>query len=150
MSRLITEAPAGMDDSDDDGRRHRGSGSGCGEFFAVDRRTWARTCSLGMNTAAVYLVLARGTARDNCTTAWSVQATEKYTSISRGRAQQALELLAKNSLIEVLREGTRPKYRLRPAHEVPGSEGYPPPALDALEEKLFEQLRRGDTSGPDS
>jgi hypothetical protein len=145
MSRLITEAPADMDDFDDDGHERRVSDSGCGEFFAVDRRTWARACSLGMNTAAVYLVLARGTARDNRTTAWSVQAVEKYTSISRGRAQQALELLAKNSLVEVLRESTRPKYRLRPAHEVPGCEGYPPPTLDALEERLFEQLRSGKT-----
>src|SRR3954451_15934346 len=91
-----------------------------GDFFAVDRRAWARACSLGMNAAVAYLVLARGTARDNRSTAWSVQAVEKYTSISRGRAQQALELLAKNGMIEVLREGTRPKYRLRSAHEVPG------------------------------
>jgi hypothetical protein len=145
MSRLITEAPADMDDFDDDGHGCRASGSGCGEFFAVDRRTWARACSLGMNTTVVYLVLARGTARDNRTTAWSVQATEKYTSISRGRAQEALKLLAKNSLIEVLREGTRPKYHLRPAYVVPGCEGHPPPSLDAPEEKLFEQLRSGET-----
>jgi hypothetical protein len=122
-----------------------GSGSARGGFFAVDRRTWARTCSLGMNAAVAYLVLARGTARDNHTTAWSVQAVEKYTSISRGRAQQALELLAKNGLIEVLREGTRPKYRLRSAHEVPGCEGYPPPALDNVERRLLEQLCGGET-----
>src|SRR3954465_14652799 len=122
-----------------------GDGSARGGFFAVDRRTWARTCSLGMNAVVAYLVLARGTARDNRTTAWSVQAVEKYTSISRGRAQQALELLAKNGLIEVLREGTRPKYRLRPAHEVSGCEGYPPPALDETERELFELLCSGET-----
>jgi hypothetical protein len=124
------------------------NGSGSGGFFAVDRRSWAKACSFGMNTAVAYLVLARGTARDNCTTAWSVQAIEKYTNISRGRAQQALELLVKSGLVEVLRESTRPKYRLRPAHEVPGCEGYPPPALDDLEGKLFEQLRSGETWVP--
>ena len=118
--------------------------SGRGGFFAVDRRAWARACSAGMNAAVAYLVLARGTGRDNRTTAWSVQAIEKYTSISRGRAQQALELLAKDGLVEVLREGTRPKYLLRAAHEVPGCEGYLPPALDETERDLFELLCGGD------
>jgi hypothetical protein len=84
-----------------------GSSSSHGCFFAVDRRAWVKACLLGLNAAVVYLVLARGTARDNRTTAWSVQATEKYTSISRGRAQQALGLLVKNGLVEVLRESTR-------------------------------------------
>jgi hypothetical protein len=136
------------DTAESEGPDPTANGSGRGGFFAVDRRTWARACSSGLNAAVAYLVLARGTARDNRTTAWSVQAVEKYTSISRGRAQQALELLAGNGLVEVLREGTRPKYLMRPAHEVPGCEGYPPPALDDLEEELFEQLRSGVTWVP--
>jgi hypothetical protein len=28
-------------------------------FFAVDRRTWAHVCGLGLNAAVAYLVLAR-------------------------------------------------------------------------------------------
>ena len=78
------------DTAENEGPGPTGNSSGGGDFFAVDRRTWARACSLGMNAAVAYLVLGRGTARDNRTTAWSVQAVEKYTSISRGRAQQAL------------------------------------------------------------
>ena len=63
---------------------------GQGDFFAVDRRAWARACSLGINTAVTYLMLARGTSADNRTSTWSVQAIEKYTSVSRGRAQAAI------------------------------------------------------------
>jgi hypothetical protein len=33
-------------------------------FFAVDRRTWARVCGLGLNRAVAYLVLARGTGKE--------------------------------------------------------------------------------------
>ena len=39
-------------------------------FFAVDRRTWARVCGLGLNRAVAYLVLARGTGKSNQETAW--------------------------------------------------------------------------------
>ena len=37
-------------------------------------------------------MLARGTSADNRTTTWSVQAIEKYTSISRARAHDALHI----------------------------------------------------------
>ncbi|HLM41154.1 MAG TPA: hypothetical protein VK434_16375 [Microvirga sp.] len=124
------------DTAESEGPDPTANDSGRGGFFTVDRRTWARACSSGLNAAVAYLVLARGTARDNRATAWSVQAVETYTGISRGRAQQALELLARNGLVGVLREGTRPKYLLRPAHEVPGCEGYPPPALTEVEQNL--------------
>ena len=56
---------------------------GSGHFFAVDRRTWALACQHGMNTAVVYLVLTRGSGPDQRTTSWSINAVEKYTSISR-------------------------------------------------------------------
>jgi hypothetical protein len=59
---------------------HTGAISG---FFAGDRRTWARVCGLGLNRAVAYLVLARGTGKSNRQTAWSVQAIETYTAISR-------------------------------------------------------------------
>jgi hypothetical protein len=114
-------------------------------FFAVDRRAWAEACKLGLNAAVAYLVLARGSAADNRHTTWSVQAIESYTGISRGRAQEALRRLQHGKLIELLREGTRPKYRIVPAHEVPGCEGYPPPALDQYEQVLFAKLCAGET-----
>jgi hypothetical protein len=64
-----------------------------GDFFAIDRRTWARVCGLGMNPAVAYLVLARFTGKTNRTTAASVHAIETYTSISRGRARVAIDKL---------------------------------------------------------
>src|SRR3712207_50432 len=66
------------------------SGGGTGDFFAVDRRAWARVCGLGMNPAVAYLVLARGTGGDNRTTKWSAKAVKKYTEISRSRAPLAI------------------------------------------------------------
>jgi hypothetical protein len=121
------------------------AGKGQGDFFAVDRRAWARACGLGLNPAVAYLVLARGTGADNRATTWSVQAIETYTSVSRGRAHEALKALRRAGLMQVLRGGTRPKYRLVPAHEVPGCEGHPPPALDDVEQRLFDQLARGES-----
>ena len=91
------------------------AGGGRRGFFAIDRRAWARACDLGMNAAVAYLVLGRGTGGDNRTSCWSVAAVEGYTAVSRGRAQAALKDLERAGLIEVLRTGTRPKYRLRPA-----------------------------------
>jgi hypothetical protein len=103
-------------------------------------RAWARACGLGLNPAVAYLVLARGTGADNRATTWSVQAIETYTSVSRGPAHEALKALRRAGLVRVLREGTRPKYRLVPAHEVPGCEGHPPAALDQIERRFLEQL----------
>jgi hypothetical protein len=114
-----------------------------GDFFAVDRRAWARACALGMNAAVAYLVLARGTGADQRTTAWSVHAIETRTGIGRPRAQRALAALAEAALLRLTRPGARPRYHVAPAHEVPGCEGFPPPALDAVEQKLYDQLAAG-------
>jgi len=89
-------------------------------FFAVDRRTWSRACGLGVNGAVSYLVLGRGTAADNRTTAWSVQAIEKYTGLSRGKASASVKVLQDNSFVRLLRGGTKPKYELLSYLEIPG------------------------------
>lgn len=85
-----------------------------GNFFAVDARTWAKVCALGMNEAVAYLVQARGTGRDNCTTSWSVESIERYTGISRHRAAAAVKKLVAERLSRLLRGGTKPKYELTP------------------------------------
>jgi hypothetical protein len=144
MATTASGTEAGASD-DDDGVVQAPASKGQGDFFAVDRRAWARACGLGLNAAVAYLVLARGTGADNRATTWSVQAIEKYTSVSRGRAHEALKALQRADLMQVLREGTRPKYRLVPAHEVPGCEGHPSPALDDVEQRLFDQLSRGES-----
>src|SRR3954465_6693219 len=92
-------------------------------FFAIDRRTWARACELGINPAVAYLVLARGSGGDNRTTAWSVNAIESYTGISRPRAQKAIGTLKSSGLSRQDDGGPPPRYSILAAHEVAGCEG---------------------------
>ena len=93
-------------------------------FFAVDRRAWARVCSLGINPAVAYLVLACGSGRDNRTTRWSDHAIQKHTGISRGRTDKAMAELKTIGLIREDKGGKYPRYYIMPAQDVPGCEGY--------------------------
>jgi hypothetical protein len=87
--------------------------SGRGNFFAVDRRAWGAVCGLGsINAAVAFLVMARGTLADMKTTAWSTNAIEDRTSISRHLAKEAIERLVKSGLVERKRAGKRPLYVL--------------------------------------
>ena len=56
------------------------SGKGQGDFFAIDRRAWARVCGLGINPAVAYLVLARGTGANNRSSSCAAPAAEIYTT----------------------------------------------------------------------
>jgi hypothetical protein len=117
-------------------------------FFAVDRRTWSRACGLGVNGAVSYLVLGRGTAADNRTTAWSVQAIEKYTGLSRGKASASVKVLQDNSFVRLLRGGTKPKYELLPFLEIPGMDPRQP--LNVLEDRVVGLVQGGkDVRGSD-
>ena len=107
--------------SDDEDKGTKGEGN----FFAVDSRLWKRVCALGLNEAASYLVQARGTARDNRTTTWSVESIERYTGISRHRAATALKVLQTKGFVKLLRAGTRPKYDLIPFADLPESDKRP-------------------------
>jgi hypothetical protein len=89
-----------------------------GDFFAIDRRSWALVCSLGMNPTVVYLVLARGSGRDNCSTSWSANAVAEHTGVSWTRAKEAILGLEKARLVDVTNGGSRPRYRLRPWGEI--------------------------------
>lgn len=96
---------------------------GRGHFFAVDMQAWREVCSLGLNCAVAYLVLARGTGRDNRTSSWSTNAVEQHTGIGRGRAKTAIEDLIFFGLVAVEGSPTRPRYRLGPARRTPGHGG---------------------------
>lgn len=109
-------------------------------FFALDARNWARVCGLGLNPAVAYLVLARGSGRDNRTSAWSVNAIEKYAGVSRGRANTALQQLIAAGAVEQLRGGTYPKYGLKPAANVPGALT---PAHSPTDAALVERIKQG-------
>jgi hypothetical protein len=97
-----------------------------GGFFAVDSRVWPKVCALGMNEPVAYLVQARGTGRDNRTTAWSVDSIERYTGISRHRAAAALKRNQGAGLTGLLRGGSKPQYDLTPFSELPGADPRPP------------------------
>jgi hypothetical protein len=112
-----------------------------GGFFAVDRRSWQKICPLGMNEAVAYLVQARGTGRDNCTTTWSVESIERYTGISRHRAAAAVKKLLAGGFSRLLRGGTKPIYDLVPFSELPDSEARP--TLSAHEELIVDWVQRG-------
>lgn len=110
-----------------------------GEFFAIDYRAWQRACELGLNTAVAYLLLARGTLRDNRTTRWSVHATEGRTGISRPKAKIAIDKLKANGLVENLESSpTRPKRLLVSGHLLPNLS----PANQAISKKAAELIAK--------
>jgi hypothetical protein len=115
---------------------------GGGHFFAIDRRAWARVCDLGLVAAITYLMLARGSGEDQRTSFWSVNAIEKYTGIGRPRAKAAIRTLLDQGLVTCAGSTTRPRYRLVPAHEVPGAEGFLS-LLTEPERKLLAELTAG-------
>jgi hypothetical protein len=89
-------------------------------FFAVDRRSWEMVCTLGMNPAVAYLILASGTGGDNKTTSWSVHAVETHTGISRCRAKASIKTLRDAGITNQTRGGSRPRYELPPWSKITG------------------------------
>lgn len=140
-----------MNDDEDAGTQDTGKG----DFFAVDGQVWARVCQLGANPAAAYLVLARGTGRDNRTSSWSVNALERYTGLSRLRAGDTLRQLQTAGFVVTARGGTHPRYHLVSATELPDTRPTPTDyartyVIDKV--KLGEQpsrRRRADTNCAD-
>jgi biotin operon repressor len=113
-----------------------------GNFFAVDARAWAKVCESGaMNELVAYLVQARGTARDNRTSTWSVEAIERYTGISRHKAAASVKNLRAKGFEQLLRSGTKPKYDLIPFSELPGAD--PRPALSGSEQNVLHRVQDG-------
>ena len=103
-----------------------------GGFFAVHRSAWAKACDLGMSAAIAHVVLARGTGRDNEHTTWSADAIERKTGVSWRRAKKALTLLQQHGVLETVRRGARPKYRLI-ASESPAWVWLPNEVVDGVE-----------------
>jgi hypothetical protein len=96
------------------------------DVFAIDRRAWAKVCSLGLNPSVTYLVMARGSGPDQRTVRWSVNAVEKRTGISRPRVKAAVAALIQTGCVRLVKGGKRPAYYLTPAHQIRGCEGASP------------------------
>ncbi len=105
-----------------------------GGFFAIDRRIVPVLIDIGMNAAVSYLILARGTGGDNRSTAWSINAIEQHTGISRAGAKAAIDALIGRGLIRQTKAGSRPKYLVLPAHEVAGAVAAPPASRPSEDE----------------
>lgn len=110
-----------------------------GEFFRIDRRTWAKVCALGMREAVAYLVLAKFSGRDNRTTAASTNAVEKYTGISRSVAKQTLLNLRTAKVLVQTQGGTRPRYDI-----VSWDEVAPRPSMTATEQRAYTIIESGE------
>lgn len=83
-----------------------------GNFFQIDPVMLGVAARLGMGPLVAYLVVARGTARDNRRSSWSVNAIEKKTGLGRVRAATAIRKLIAGNVLECLKGGTKPVYRL--------------------------------------
>lgn len=124
--------------------------SKAGEFFAVDRRSWADVCDLGsVNAAVAYLVLARGTLKDQRTSSWSVHSIEGRTGVARPRAIAAVASLIEAGLLTKTRGGSRPGYRIEIAAEEPDWIWLPNSIIDgaAKETSPVERLRQTQNLG---
>lgn len=89
-----------------------------GGFFAIGSKEFEAACDLGMNQAVSFLVMARGTGRDNSTTKWSALAVSNHTGMARRRAKDAIDALIGAGLVDVIKEGKHPQYKLyKPAND---------------------------------
>src|SRR4051794_1569865 len=87
-----------------------------GDFFAVDRRTWATVFDkTGLHGAIAFLVLARGTLKDMRTTSWSAESINQRTKLSWRQAKEAIKRLIDNTLIRQDKIGSKPRYFILPA-----------------------------------
>jgi hypothetical protein len=89
-------------------------------FFSIDRGAFRCAAAGGLNATVAYLIMARGTGRDNRTTQWSVNAIEKYTGISRPNAVTAVKGLLDRGIWIKTRGGNHPIYEAVPGNEIPG------------------------------
>jgi hypothetical protein len=89
-------------------------------FFAVDRGAFRCAAVGGLNSAVAYLIMARGTGRNNRTTQWSVHSIEQRTGISRPNAAKAVKDLLDRGIWRKTREGQHPIYEAVSGNEIAG------------------------------
>jgi hypothetical protein len=70
-----------------------------GDFFAIDNNAFTKVCDGGVNAAAAYLILTRGSGGDNRTTAWSAEAIQTRTGMTWRSARREIDKLIAAGLI---------------------------------------------------
>lgn len=109
-----------------------------GDIFMVDRLKFELAATEGLGHATTYLILARGTNRENRITSWLAKAVEKHTGIGRKRAAQYIDALKAKALVKAsppvngwprleLTISTTPDWVFLPNSIVDGVSGEDPP-----------------------
>jgi hypothetical protein len=126
-----------------------------GDFFSIGRDTFIRACNGGVNAAAAFLVMARGTGGDNVTTRWSAEAISQRLGVRWGTGREAVRVLKDANVAKAMDEtANRPTYKLEKAGDaiwmpntiVDGAGGELAPVLklrqtqDAMAVRLFGEL----------
>ena len=88
-------------------------------FFAIDLGAFRCAATGGLNPAVAYLIMARGTNRDNRITQWSVNSIEQRTNISRPNASKAVKFLLERGIWKRTRGGKHPVYESVPGDQIP-------------------------------
>ena len=71
-----------------------------GQLFLLDRKQWDEAVSLGLGQGITYLILARGTDKQQSITSWLAKAIEKHTGIGRKRAAKYIDELKAKQLVK--------------------------------------------------
>jgi hypothetical protein len=106
-------------------------------FFSIDRGTFRCASVGGLNSAIAYIVMARGSGRDNRTAQWSINAIEQRTGISRPNAVKAVKDLLDRGIWKRTRDGKHPIYEAVPGNEIPGG------LFTAAENAVIAAIRNG-------
>lgn len=117
MDRYDEAEFAPQDGESSEGREGDGRG---GNFFHVDRRTWAAIChTQNIAAAASYLVIAQGTWGQSRISRWSAKSVEKYTGLHSTRAKVAIGELLSAGFLKHGEKSTalRPRYEVVPFRE---------------------------------
>lgn len=85
-------------------------------LFIIGHDNFCRALDLGMYPALAYLVLARGTQRNNLTTAWSAKAVKKAIGVRWHKCHDAIGELIDSGLVasRSSKVKSQPLYRLAP------------------------------------
>lgn len=110
-------------------------------LFIIGHENFERALELGLYPALAYLVLARGTQRNNLTTAWSAKAVKTAVGVRWHKARAAIEELIDSRLVSSRARSvkSRPMYRLSP---IEGDKVFLPNTLVDGIESIPSPLRR--------
>ena len=116
--------------------------TGRARFFAldVDQFFKIQDKGLGIEEAATYLALMKGTDQTNTISRGGVNSVMRYTGLSRSEAKRAIDNLAREGLVKTL-DVERARARTVPRFKLPPHEGRTP--LTALEASVVADIEAG-------